>query len=261
MPILFKNTLLKLGGLFLAVSSPACAQESEAILTDRPDFTESTETVPAGKTQTEGGMTISRSGETRDVSFGEVLVRRALGAKTELRLELPNYARSRGGGDRTANFEDGSIGFKIRLAPGSGLGFKKPRVSLIGSVGLPIGSREVRGSGVQPGVKLLLGVDLSERFSLSSNLNAAYLKDENGRFNEFSSSVSLGVGLGERVGSYLEVFGFAPSGERASSKYLNGGLTYLLSPDFQLDARLGVGLGNDVDGADNFVGVGAARRF
>lgn len=239
----------------------AHAQKLEAIITDRPDFTESTETVPLGRTQIEGGVTFSRSGEARDGSFGEVLVRHALGNKTELRFEVPNFANSRGEGARTSNLEDGSIGFKRVLLPGSGLGFRKPRVSLIGSVGLPLGSREVRGSGVQPGVKLLLGVDLNERFSLSSNLNAAYLKDEAGRFNEISGSVSLGIGISERVGSYVEVFGFAPGGERDSSKYLNGGLTYQLNPDFQLDARLGIGLGNDVDGPDHFFGVGASRRF
>lgn len=244
------------------VAAPlAHAQKQEPIITDRPDFTEATETVPPGRTQIEAGITFSRSGAARDGSFGEVLVRHALGKQTELRFEAPNYASSRGEGARTTNFEDGSIGFKRVLLAGSGFGFQKPRVSLIGSVGLPLGSREVRGSGVQPGVKLLLGVDLNERFSLSSNLNAAYLKDEASRFNEISGSVSLGIGLSERLGSYVEVFGFAPGGERESSKFLNGGFTYLLSPDFQLDARLGIGLGNHVDGPDQFFGVGASRRF
>ena len=256
-----KNTLLNLMCVLLVLAPLARAQEVEPIVTDRPDFTESPQTVPAGKTQIEAGVTFSQRGVERGGSFGEVLVRHALGTQNELRFELPNYASSRGGDVRTSNLEDGSVGFKTVLARGSGLGFRKPNVSLIGSVALPLGSRAVRGSGVQPGVKLLLGVDLSPRFSLSSNLNAAYLKDGAGRFGELSGSLSLGIALSGRVGSFVEVFGFAPGGGRESSRFLNGGFTFLLNPDFQLDARAGVGLGNRVDGPDHFFGFGASRRF
>lgn len=244
-------------------ATPNPEQESgvEAIITDRPDFTESTETVPAGMTQVEGGLTFSRAGDERGSSFGEVLIRHALGRKAELRVEAPTFARNRGTGGRESGFEDGSIGFKYMLSPGGdGLGLKRPRVSLIGAANVPIGSRQFRQGGLQPGVKLLLGADLSQRLSLSSNLNYAYLKDSE-RFHEFSASLSLGMGLSERLGSYVEVFGFLPSGERDSSRFINGGFTYQLSPDFQLDARLGLGLGNDVGGPDTFLGLGLARRF
>jgi hypothetical protein len=37
----------------------------DPIVTDRPDFTESAETVPAGRTQVEGGVTFRRNGRTR----------------------------------------------------------------------------------------------------------------------------------------------------------------------------------------------------
>ncbi len=45
----------------------------------------------------------------------------------------------------------------------------------------------------------------------------------------------------------------------ATSLYLNGGATYLINSDYQLDARVGRGL-NGVSN-DYFVGFGAARRF
>ncbi len=242
----------------------ARAEESkpEPIITDRPDFTESTETVPAGMTQIEAGVTFSRAGDERENSFGEVLVRHALGRKTELRLEVPTFARTRGTGGRESGFGDGSIGFKVMLSQGSGkMGLKKPRVSLIGDTSLPIGSRDFRERKLQPGAKLLLGWDLSERVALSSNLNYAYLSEDGERFGEFSASASLGFSLSDKVGSYLEVFGFSPGGDRDSSRFINGGLTYLVNNDFQLDARVGFGLGNDVKGPDTFFGVGVSRRF
>ncbi len=89
----------------------------------------------------------------------------------------------------------------------------------------------------------MLGWDLSERVALSSNLNYAYLSESGDRYGEFSGSASLGFSLSDKVGSYLEVFGFFPGGKRANSRFINGGFTYLISNDFQLDARVGFGLG------------------
>jgi len=238
------------------------ASEVEPIITDRPDFTESTETVPAGMTQIEAGATYARTGDERSHSLGEVLVRHALGRRTELRLEVPTLSRTRGAAGRESGFEDGSIGFKTMLSQGSGgFGLKRPRISLIGDTSLPVGSSRFRERKLQPGVKLLLGVDLSERLSLSSNLNYADLSEEGDRFGEFSASLSLGIGVTERVGSYVEVFGFFPGGKRDNSRFINGGFTYLVNNDFQLDARLGFGLGNDAAGPDTFFGVGVSRRF
>jgi hypothetical protein len=247
--------------LALSLISSAVADEAKPMITDRPDFTESTAVVPSGRTQIEGGITISRSGDEHSSSLGEMLVRHSLGQWSELRVEVPSRSLVRGNSSKSSDFGDGSLGFKVVLAPGSGFGFNKPSVALIGSASLPIGSRDARGSGFQPEAKLLLGVDLSERFSLSSNLNVAHLKDQNGHFNEFSASVSLGMGISRRTGAFVEFFGFLPSGKRDSSKYLNGGFTYLMNDDLQLDARLGLGIDNDVSGPDMFYGVGLAKLF
>jgi hypothetical protein len=248
-----------------AFAAPQSAEEpliEEPLITDRPDFTESTETVPAGMTQVEGGYTYSRVGEEKQHTYGELLIRQSLGRKTELRLEVPSYARVSNPLGNISGFEDGSIGFKVMLTQGSGeLGLKKPRVSLIGATSLPIGSRDFREKKLQPEVKLLLGWDLTDRVALSSNLNYAYLSEDGDRFSELSGSVSLGFSLSDRVGSYVEVFGFRPGGDRSNTKFINGGFTYLVNNSFQLDARLGCGLGNHVEGPDYFFGVGVARRF
>jgi hypothetical protein len=253
------------GGGFTRVAlaaEEAAAPEIEPIITDRPDFTESTQTVPQGMIQIEGGYTYLHTGPEKTDSSGEVLIRVPAGGKTEVRLELPNYARVRAAGGRTSGFEDGSVGFKRVLAKGSNeFGLKRPRVSVIGSATLPGGSRVFRQNGLQPEVKLLLGADLSERVSLSCNFNYASLKDGSDRYSEISASLSAGVGLSDRVGTFLEVFAFAPSGGRENTRYVNGGFTYLVNNDFQLDVRAGVGLGNKVDGSDFFLGAGAARRF
>lgn len=239
------------------------AQESsvEPIVTDRPDFTESVETVPARRVQLETGYTFARAGREKDHALGELLLRVATGPRAELRLGINSYGWTRGPGGNASGFEDASLGFKVRLSDGSGrLGLGRPAISLIGATSLPTGSRAYRERNFQPEAKLCLGWDLSERLALSSNLNYAYASEDGKRFGQFSGSVSFGFGLTERLGSYLEYFGFSPGGRGGpSTNYLNGGLTYLVTNDYQLDVRAGVGLNGA--GADNFVGIGAARRW
>ena len=52
---------------------------------------------------------------------------------------------------------------------------------------------------------------------------------------------------------------FVPLHARHGTQFVNGGLTLLLSGDFQLDARVGSGVGRN--GRDLFAGLGLARRW
>ena len=63
--------------------------------------------------------------------------------------------------------------------------------------------------------------------------------------------------LAERVGMYLEAYGFAAAG-REDPAYLNGGVTLLLSPELQLDLRVGARTDR---GNERFFGVGLAHRW
>jgi hypothetical protein len=97
---------------------------------------------------------------------------------------------------------------------------------------------------------------------LSGTFNLAAPKDSDGeRFAEPSASVALGIGLTDRLGAFVEYFGFYPSGRsnEADTHYADGGLTWLLTQDLQLDARIGFGLNDDAD--DVFVGAGFAVRW
>ncbi|HEX8833959.1 MAG TPA: transporter [Abditibacteriaceae bacterium] len=245
-----------------AVSSHA--QEAvEPLITDRPDFTESTQTLAPGRTQVEGGATFTRSGSSRETSVGEFLVRVGAGKKTELRFGVNSYVWTRDAvnGDASGK-DDTTFGVKLRLSEGSGgMGLKKPAMSLLLDTNLPTGSRAYRENGLQPAAKLLLGWTLNERLALASNLNYAYARQGGTRFNQFSGSVSLGLAVTDKTGAFFEVYGFekdSPGGSSAS--FFNTGLTYLVSNDFQLDARVGTGIGGGPN-PNYFFGVGAAQRF
>lgn len=95
----------------LLIGGAAAAQEPAPLVTDRPDFTESTETVPAGRVQFEGGYTPLRSGGVDEHAIGEVLLRLGVSGRTELRLGLNSFLVARVPGEPTSTgLEGASLG-------------------------------------------------------------------------------------------------------------------------------------------------------
>jgi hypothetical protein len=101
--------------------------------------------------------------------------------------------------------------------------------------------------------------DLTDMVSLGANLGGALASAGGEQYGELSASVAAGFGVTEKVGVFVEMFGFLPEDDGGpSTSYLDAGITRLLSNDLQLDFRVGVGLDDDAD--DLFVGVGVAWR-
>lgn len=258
--------LATLAGLALAV--PAFAQDlsglPDPLVADRPDFTESTLTLPPGHFQVEGGVTFSRFGEEESQSFGEVLVRIGVGERWEGRLGIGSYSRTDpgfSGASTISGYQDPYIGFKVRLnesdsnlrPPG------RPAAALLLSTSIPAGDDELTADEWQPQAKLALGWDLPW-FSLSSNLIYGYPVDGDERFHQFGATLSAGFSLTDRMGMFVETFGFNKEGaDGSSTQYIDSGVTFSVFNDLQLDARVGFGL--DDPSPNWFAGVGAAVRF
>jgi len=232
--------------------------------TDRPDFTEGPTPVAKGWTQLESGYTFVHDDEdgtdVQDHTFPELLVRHGLATNFEVRLGWEGFSSTRtetgGAVDHEDGFTDMSVGFKSRLWRQEGA---LPDFSVIGELAIPVGSDAKTSDHVEPAVKLIWSYELTEAIGLSGNVNFAGPYGEEGRFFQFETSVALGLGLGERWGTYVEYFGLFPAEQEPTQHFVNGGVTFLVTENLQLDARVGAGLNESAD--DFFAGAGLSWRF
>lgn len=245
----------------LPSGAQAQAQPSEPLVTDRPDFTESAVTVAPGRVQVELGYTFTRAGDADEHAIGEVLFRGGIVSWLEGRLGLNSFVVTDVPGAAGEGIEDLTLGFKallFRPAPDAPAGV--PEVALLLGADLPTGEDGLGADEVQPGVTAALAWELSDRVALASNVGWASLASDGERFGQGVASVALSHALDGSLSAYGEWFGLFPEvRDGDAGHYLNGGLAWLLSPDLQLDWRIGIGL-QDPD-PNWFTGAGLSLRL
>ncbi len=241
---------------------------SEPLVTDRPDFTESSVTVGCGVTQLECGYTFTHDDEdgvrSNNHSFPETLLRiGTLAEWFELRFDW-NYGVQQteigGASDTESGAEDLTFGVKLALTRQECL---LPETAIILQMSLPTGADAFSADEVLPGVNYLYAWDLNEDWSLggSTGLNAATDDETTDTYSEFSQSITVGHSWTDRVGSYVEWYVLSPvsADTNRPENYFNGGFTLLINNDVQWDIRAGLGLNEAAD--DFFAGTGLSFRY
>jgi hypothetical protein len=245
-------------------------KRDQPLASDRPDFTESSTTVGCGLVQIESGytFTLDESAGRRTVnhSFPEALARIGLFADWfEARIAY-NYGIndvSLVGVPDELDAPDGSddlyLGIKLALTPQE---HALPEMALVPQMTVPSGSRGVTAGEVMPGVNWLYGWDVLEWLDAGGSTQINRARDDDGNFfGEFAQSLTTGFHLSERWGAYAEWYMLAPIGHtrERTQQYFDGGLTFDVTDNLQLDVRAGAGLNDAAD--DFFTGAGSAIRF
>ena len=235
----------------LAQTDPAQEPVLE-LVTDRPDQTESSVVVPPGYFQLETGWGITGKAGDHTQEFPSTLFRIGIIPSVELRVGINGHAWETA--ESFPRPEDGELGAKFHLWPEGGW---IPEAGLLFSVSVP--------RRADPALRLALSHNLSDRISFAYNLGASWESEADGdqdldRLSVFQYTATLGLGLNGRTGAFVEVFGDLPmSAEGDPEHLLDGGLTYLLRDNLQLDAFAGVGLSQDAD--DWIAGAGITLRL
>lgn len=241
----------------------------EPLESDRPDFTQASTTVGRGVAQLEMGYTytLDRAGGTTATqqSFPEMLWRVGLFAEWfEFRVEY-NYAinevdnRTLPARQANCGSQDLYLGAKLGLTPQEGI---LPEMAILPQMTVPSGSPSQTAGEVLPGVNWLYSWEINDFLQLgcSSQVNRA-IDDVGTFYTQFAQSASMGYDLTEKLHGYTEWYCLIPDGRTTEQvqQYADGGFTYHVTNNFQLDIRAGVGLNA---AANNFfTGAGTVMRF
>lgn len=239
-----KNLLLPL--LFI-VPFTSFSQQDMDIITDRPDDTESASLVSKGFLQVESGFYYEELNEgdnfEKTWALNTTLLRFGLLDNLEMRLGFDIVDKS--GNLDGFSFETGTgfkpllLGTKIGIAKEKGL---LPEMALMGHLYLPFTAKEdYRPSGTGVDFRFAFGHQL-ENSSISYNVGAKWVEDNSNA--TFTYSLAYGYDLASMIGVFIEVYGDLPEHNR-TSHYWDGGLTYLISQNFQADAFVGSGINNE----------------
>lgn len=240
--------LLLLLGVLLALPTQARPAQ-DPLVTDRPDFTESADAVEPGRVQVEAGATREEVEGGQVTSVGEVLGRIGIVPGLEARVGAPSWIDSSLGSGIGSAF----LGAKAEVPVGGSW----DGAILFGTT-VPVGEEDVSPDAWEPEVVVAASRELGRRAGLGLNAGWGRPVEGEDRVHEFRASGAMGFDLGEGWGAFAEAFGFATPDD-AGPAFLDGGVTRLVGPDLQLDARIGAGLFQA--SGEWFVGFGVSRRW
>jgi hypothetical protein len=256
--------VLRVLGLALVLLGPAPAQ-TPPLVADRPDQTESSQTVPPGYAQFELGWTYRKeddNAKTTSHAFPETLVRLGIVERLELRIGFDGYiwadpedaGRFEGAGDM-------EIGLKWKLWEEFE---RRPQTALLVGTSAPTGEAPFSSRRFDPSLRLAFSHTLNETFSLDYNVAGLWRTEQNARGNRDTTasiaySAVLGIDLTDTLGTFVEFFGETPTDSGRPAHALDTGLTYLIADNVQFDVIGGIGLSDEAD--DWFVGAGVTWRL
>jgi len=247
----------------LALGCPTLAfgQEAGPLVTDRPTFSAAPFTVAPGRFQFEMGYTFTKSGDDDRHNFGEVLARIGILPWLEGRVGLNSFVLVRSPAADVSGLQDLAVAAKaviFRRPEGSSAAV--PQVALMAGADMPTGTSDVAANEVQPGARVLVDFKLTDRLVIGSNVGWTYLASDGEWFSQWSASLGGGYSISNSVSAFLEWYGLYPENRGGgASDYLDGGLTWLLKRNLQIDWRIGVGL-QEPD-PNWFMGVGVSFRL
>jgi hypothetical protein len=137
-------------------------------------------------------------------------------------------------------------------------------MAILGEVAVPTGDDPFTANEFDPSFRLTFSNTLTERLSLGYNVGVVALTREElldeDTLTSFIWTVSLGISATDRLGLFVELFGATGlSLDEGAVTSADGGLTYRVRDNFQLDLSFGAGISELAP--DWFAGAGLSYRF
>jgi len=240
----------------------------EPLVSDRPDFTESSSTVGRGVLQLEMGYMFVYNDDdgTGDKTYmhstPEMLLRYGFLDNAELRIgwsyNWQEFAPLSGTRLTNDGGSDLSVGLKVDLFKQCGCW---PEQAVLLDTASDSGATVFSSNTFTSGVSYLYSWDLANDWSLSANTGFTTDREMTDDFVIWFQSASLSIPITDRWSSFVEYFGLfeTQKADAVDQHYMDGGITYLWNDNLQFDFSVGFGLNGDAD--DFFSGSGVSMRF
>lgn len=230
--------------------------------TERPGFTNGTETVALGHIQLELGYAYEKDEYQKGYPswlhryLDTSQIRVPLDSRVEVRVGIPVYYSFHGTYNSQVGWGDSSLSFKCRFLDGT---TRRPSLAVIAGTSLPTGSDFFSANRVLPSVDLEAEYELSPLWQLQANASVTRVYPPN--FTQYAGAINLGYNISNSASVFIETYRITPlSPYSSNSSYVDGGVTYRITPITQIDFNAGIGIAPGVRG-DHFLGAGIARRW
>ncbi|MCF8278687.1 MAG: transporter [Flavobacteriales bacterium] len=272
--LLFASLLLCLSALQVR------AQFSETIASDRPCMTNAATTVGARVLQFQVGGDFAQSTLNSRWSsgfsggMGEAVIRVGIAERLEVNFTVAymNMSQEKKNNYSTNQIEDLNYAFRLRgnVVKANGA---IPSIGLFAEVSFPKKGTPMYQNSIRPKFLILIEQQLESRVKLSSNIGMTWLNAPTLQY-----TLNLSVAVSPRVSMYLEHFGQYYAAYGNQTNYLgsndlkidywypriNGGVSFLVTNDLQLDVQSGVGkwlVSPNPEQRDWYVGIGLSYRM
>ena len=213
---------------------------SQEIITDRPDQTESSTTVPKQSLQIETGTQFSTKDDQlnteKQLLLPTSLFRIGLTENVELRLlsQLEFYQERRDT-NSFIGLSDLEIGTKIQL-------FKKKgswiEIAFLSHLVLPVGTIGLTNKKIGTINKLSISHELNKKSTIGYNIGYDYFGENNG---DLTYSIAYGFNISEKTSIYIESFGKINNFIQNETN-IDLGFCYLIKANIQYDFSFSIGI-------------------
>lgn len=247
--------------LSLMLSGSLIAQEKDPMVTDRPSQAESASIIPTRGFQIESGFAFHKVSSDIDfVTFNGTLLRYGLVENIELRLGLQYlgfyYSMDELDIDETG-FGPLTLGAKFLLLEESE--GNHPQLALLTTFSVPkSGASAFEHENLGADIRLNADYSINDAMALGANLGVIWSGMDAQDYAIWMYAAVIGLTLSDQIGAYAELYGFLP-GEGKNDHRWDGGLTYAVTEDLQLDFSTGVGLSKV--SPDFFISLGLSIRM
>jgi hypothetical protein len=237
---------------FLLILKEVSAQTT--IQTDRPDQTECPFVTPKGFIQAENGFVYENINKNnKSLILPSILWKYGINKNLEFRL-ITEVNTVKTFDKKVSGLVPIIIGFKVSVSEEKGI---IPATGFIGHLSIPnAASEKFKASYYAPSFRFNMQHTLSNKCTLAYNLGAEW--DGETPEPTFIYTLTTGFSITEKLGAYVELYGFAPQNNMVDHR-ADGGFTYLITNDVMVD--ISGGLGITKESSDNYFALGFSYRF